>query len=496
MAISSAVSASAVARVVGIKTEYKNLGVGGVTFLPQRLAIVGQGASSVAYPTTKKQVTSALEAAQNYGFGSPVHLACLQLLPVNGDGVSVPVTVYPLEDDGSGVASTGDIEPSGTQTEVAAYFVEISGIRSQSFVISPGDAIADICTAIAAAINAVLEMPVVATAGSTDVDIAAKWKGESGNDLSIKVVGSESAGTTFAVTQPTGGLVNPSVDSALAQMGEVWESMILNLLNVSDTAALDAYSDFGEGRWGALTKKPLMAFSGSTEVDRATAVTLPDSRKADRVNVQLMCPGSPDLPFVAAAGQLTRIITIANDNPPKDYGSQKAKYIEPGLDGEQWDYAAKDAAVKAGCSTVDVKDGVVSLSDTVTFYHPQGDPLPAYRYVCDIVKLQNVIFNLNLIFDNPEWDGAPLIPDDQPTINPDAKKPKTAKAAVAALVDGLGQNAIISDPDYTKERIQAAINPQNPKRLDIMVPVKLSGNANIISIDLNFGFYFDEQPLV
>lgn len=496
MAISSAVSASAVARVVGIKTEYKNMNLGGITFLPQRLAIVGQGATAVDYSTDKLQVTSALEAAQTYGFGSPIHLACLQLLPVNGDGVSVPVTVYPLEDGNSAVAAAGDIEPTGTPTEAAEYYVEISGIKSQKFVIPVGQAVADTCTQIAAAINAVLEMPVVATAGATDVDVEAKWAGISGNDLTITVVGSTTAGTTFGVTQPVGGLVNPSVDDALTQMGDVWESMVLNLLNVSDTDALDAYSDFGEGRWGALTKKPLMVFSGSNEADRATACTLPDSRSSDRVNVQLIAPGSPDLPLVVAAGELVKIINTANDNPPRDYGSQRAKYIDPGTDAQQWDYPKRDAAVKAGASTSIVRDGQVTLQDTVTFYHPQGDPLPAYRYVCDIVKLQNVIFNLNLIFDSPTWDGAPLVPDSQPTVNPEAKKPKTARAAVAAMIDGLAENAIISDPEYSKAHTQAVINAQNPKRLDIMVPVKLSGNANIISIDLNFGFYFDEQPLV
>ncbi len=117
MAISSAVDASAVARVVGIKTIFRDLRGGGILFLPQRLAVVGQGSSASTYDTTKRQVTSATEAATLYGFGSPIHLAVLQLLPVNGDGVgTIPVTVYPLEDDGSGVASAG-ISPRAEQLQ-------------------------------------------------------------------------------------------------------------------------------------------------------------------------------------------------------------------------------------------------------------------------------------------------------------------------------------------------------------------------------------------
>ncbi len=497
MAISSAVDASAVARVVGIKTIFKDLRGGGVLFLPQRIAVVGQGNSAAVYDTTKRQVTSATEAATLYGFGSPIHLAVRQLLPTNGDGVgTIPVTIYPLEDDGSGVAASGDITPSGSQTEAAAYLVRVNNIDSEQFVISPGDTVADVTAAATAAINAVLEMPIIATDGTTKVDIASKWKGASANDLVIEVIGSTTAGTSFAITQPTGGLVNPDVDDALNQVGNVWESMFLNCLDIADTATLGKFSVFGEGRWGALTRKPMVAFTGNTATTVNDATTVSDTRKTDRTNSQLVAPGSNDLPFVVAARQLARIAPVANNNPPQDYGSQDATNLVPGADGVQWTYADRDQAVKKGSSTVEVKDGVVNVSDVVTFYHPSGDPIPAYRYVCDIVKLQNIIFNLDLIFATKEWDGAPLIPDDQPTVNRSAKKPKSAVAAVSALLDSLGLNAIISDPETAKANTLAAINDQNPKRLDVTTTVQLSGNTNIISVDLNFGFFFGTTPTV
>ena len=104
------VDASAVARVVGVETIFKNLRGGSIVFLPQRIAVVGQGNTLASYSTDKAQLTSAFAVGSAYGFGSPLHLAALQLLPVNGDGVgTIPVTFYPLEDDGSGIASAGDI---------------------------------------------------------------------------------------------------------------------------------------------------------------------------------------------------------------------------------------------------------------------------------------------------------------------------------------------------------------------------------------------------
>jgi phage tail sheath gpL-like len=498
MGLSSAVDQSAVARVLGIKTTFKDLRAGNILFLPQRIAVIGQGASASTYSTDKTQYTSAFDVGSAYGFGSPLHLAAKQLFPENGDGVgTIPVTFYPLLDDGAGVAAAGDITPSGAATGSATYRLLVNNIPSEQFSVASGDTVADICDAITAAIVATLDLPILATDNTTDVGVTAKWGGLSGNALYLEIVATseDNSGVTFAFTQPTGGAADPDISTATDQVGNVWETMILNCFDKTNTAALDDLSTFGEGRWGALVRKPFVAFMGNTDADVNTAIAVPDARKTDRVNSQLVSPGSNDLPLVVAARQLARIAVRANNNPPFDYGSLPATGLTPGADGDQWTYPERDQAVKGGGSTIEVKDGVVNLADVITFYHPSGDPIPAYRYVVDIVKLQNIIFNLDLIFATAEWDGAPLIPDDQPTINRDAKKPRMAVAAVSAMLDSLALNAIISDAETAKANTQAAINDQNPKRLDLVTVVQLSGNTNVKSIDLDFGFYFGTTPL-
>jgi len=499
MALSSAVPASAIARVLGIETIFKDLRAGGILLLPQRVAVVGQGSTASTFSTTKAQVTSALAVGQTYGFGSPLHLAALQLLPSNGDGVgTIPVTVYPLVDDGSGVVSTGDIAPTGTVTKAGSFTIRVNEIDSATFVISLGDSLSDITAAMAAAVAAVLDLPITSVAAVTPdrIDTTSKWKGVSANDIFMEVIGPTDTGITFAVTQHTGGLVNPNIDAALAQVGDIWETMFLNCLEIGDSVTLGKYDVFGEGRWGALVRKPTVVFTGNLALTPALAIVVPDARKTDRTNSQLVSPGSIELPFVVASRQLARIVKVANNNPPQDYGSQDATGLVPGADGDQWDFLERDVAIKGGSSSIQVKDGVVNVSDTVTFFHPTGDPTPAYRYVVDIVKLQNIIFNLDLIFATPEWDGAPLIPDNQPTTNRSARKPKSAVAAVSAMLDSLGLNAIISDPETAKANTFAEIDSGNPKRLNLTTTVQLSGNTNIISVSLNFGFFFGTPTVV
>ncbi len=584
------IDASAVARVLGIETQFEDLRAGGVLFLPQRICIVAQGASDAVYSSTKYQITSAAQAGARYGYGSPIHLAAKQFFPADGNGVgTIPVTVYPLSDHDSGVAAAGNITPSGSQTKAAQYRVAVSNILSELFVIPVGASVTTICRLIGEAVAATLDLPVtrsytygsisaaeksggnagdgtctslsatgvakpgdhrlictsavtnggvwsltdpdgiVVTTGltmtpgsggatvlsggglqftltdgtddfevgdefvisvpATNVVLTSKWKGVSANDIYIEVLG-EDYGTAFAVTQPTGGLANPDVSEALEQIGDVWETLFLNALNVSDTTALDAFADLGEARWGELVRKPFLAFCGNTEVEVEDATAVCSTRRDDRVNVQLVAPGSTDLPFVVAARQLAMIARVANNNPPKNYARQRATGLTPGADSEQWDAAERDQAVKLGSSTIEVKDGVVNISDVVTFYRPSGDPTPAYRFVVDIVKVWQVLFNLALIFEAEEWASAPLIPNDQPTVNPAVRKPKDAVAAVHAMHDSLALNAIISDPDFAKANTSSAIDSQNPKRLNVSTTYKISGNTNIVNVTNKFGFYY------
>jgi phage tail sheath gpL-like len=489
------VDVSAVARVLGITTEYKDLRGSSVVFLPQAIAIIGQGATASTYASTPFQSSSASEVGTAVGFGSPLHLAAKKLFPTNGDGIgTIPATFYPLQQNGSGVASAGNIAPTGTATGTAEIRVYVGEVRSEAIVIASGTLVAATCTAIHNGVSAILDMPVTSVATATQAQFTSKWKGASANDIKIRIEGSV-PGVTFAITQPVNGAANPDVDAALSQITTRWETLVLNCLEPADTATLEKIRVHGEGRWGTLERKPYVAFTGRVASAVPAAGAESDARKADRINSFLVAPGSTELPFVVAARQLARIAKRSNNDPAYDYGAQRADTLLPGADGVQWTYAKRDEAVKKGCSTIEVKDGVINLSDVVTMYHPTGDSLPAYRHVVDVVKLQNVIFNLELIFATEQWNGAPLIPDGDATTNSNARTPSMAVAAVNTRLDALGLAAIISDPKSAKASTRAWIDSQNPKRLNVETTVQLSGNTNIVSVNLNFGFYFGAAQL-
>jgi phage tail sheath gpL-like len=363
-----------------------------------------------------------------------------------------------------------------------------------------------ISTTITMGVNSEAGLGFTLTDGTEDFDIddtftinvpaltvtgVSKWKGASANGIEMEVVDTLEE-LTFTITQPTGGATNPTVDAALAQIGNTWTTMLLNALEIADTTALAAIALWGEGRWDTTVYKPAICFTGVTDATVAAATTISAARTTDRVNSQLVEPGSLDLPFRAAARELVEIIKQADEDPASGPAKRSCLGLRPGTDAQQWTDTQRDVALKAGSSTIEVVSSIVKLSDTVTMYAPSGQTNPAYRYVVDITKLQNIIKRFVDEFDSEEWAEKALVPDIQKVRNPNAKKPSMVVAAARKIIDECGLDALISAPETVKANTVGAIDSQNPKRWNLTVPVLLSGNTNIGDIDLQFGFYVDQ----
>ena len=233
-----------------------------------------------------------------------------------------------------------------------------------------------------------------------------------------------------------------------------------------------------------------MSFVGQTAAAEQDATAISSQRKFDLVNAQIPAPGSEELPFVVAARGVARIAVVANENPPLPYAGQKLNGIRPGALTLQWDHETRDAALKGGCSTVELVNDTLELSQVVTFYAPPGETPPGFRFVRDIVKLQNILFNLGLIFEGPSWKPSILIPNEQESRNPRARRPRNAVTDVRALFDVLGLDAILSDLETAKEGVSADISGTNPNFLVLdLADALLSGGTDVVGIDLKFGYF-------
>jgi phage tail sheath gpL-like len=481
---------SAISRVTGVNVEYRNFNSGNGGFLPQRLALFGVGNSDAVYPIEKYETTgTADEVAKRYGYGSPLHLAARQLFPTGGGGATFPVTIYPLTPSAQAAAAEGAISLDGTPSASGSGVVRIGGMEAE-FPIAKTATADEILAAVKTAINTKLEMPVIA--GDIDdgeLAVTAKWKGETGNEIVIKV-STIVDGLNFGITDMNGGALDPDVAPALAAIGQIWETFILSCFTWKKISRLDQYELFCEGRWGEFEKKPCVVAHGCVD-DYATRTAITDLREYDYANFLIPNTGSDELSFVIAArGLVNDIMTNANSNPPLGY-SGRLTGLAAGPDEAQENYQTRNNAVAKGAST-NIKTGsVAELNDIITFYHPKSEAIPSRRYVVDLVKLMNIVFNVRMILEADEKKGAPLVSDATPTTNPRAIQPKTVKAELMNLANSISREAIMQEPEFTKENLTVKIDSYNPKRLNVRYPCKLSGNVEVTSADIYFGFYLE-----
>lgn len=482
-------ASSAISRVTGVDVAYKNFNVGAVAMLPQRLAIIGQGNDTSSYSLDKYECEgSASEIGDKYGYGSPLHLVALQLFPTIGKTATFPVTIYPVVKAESAVAAVGSLEITGTAIASGSGIIRIGGIEAP-FSIKKGEAAAAVITAAINAINSVLNMPVITGSVATGIiPITAKWSGAVGNQIKMTVT-ADIPGIVFGVTDLTGGVGTLNVLTSLSSIATVWETFVLSCGDYTDDAMLDNYFLWCEGRWGAFEKKPALVAHGCTD-DYATRTAVTDSRKTDFANFLIVSVGSDELPFsIAAKGLLSDIMTTADSNPAQGYKGLLSG-LASGTDSAQEGYLVRNNSVTKGSST-NIKNGsVAELNDIVTMYHPESEgKYPSRRYVVDMVKLMNVVYNVRLIMESDELKAAPLVSDETITSNPSAVQPKTIKTSFANLADSLADKAIIQDTEFTKENLFVEIDSENPKRLNTRFPIKLSGNVEVTSNEIFFGFY-------
>ncbi len=180
--ISTAVGLERLSRVSGYEIN-KGFFTNETPNLPQIIAIFGEAntANQSGLTTTKKEVTSAKEAAQLYGYGSPIHQMMRILRPLSGDGVGgIPTVVFPQISSESATETEREWTVTGTATANATHKVIVNGrdgldFQFYDFNVVVGDTATVVAGKIKDAINGVLSAPCSANNTAGVVTITSKW---------------------------------------------------------------------------------------------------------------------------------------------------------------------------------------------------------------------------------------------------------------------------------------------------------------------------------
>lgn len=507
--ISDAVGSERVSRVVGYKLTTGNFQ--NVTpNLPQRIAIIGEANSANQDTITNqpREITSAQQAGEIYGFGSPIHMMMRILRPISGDGVGgIPTVVYPQLQEEDAEARTLTITVVGTASANATHTVVIGGRRgvdgqSYNYSVNKLDTATVVAGKIRDAINGVLGSPFTANSSSGVVTITSKCRSEVVNFIGVSVDSNDvAAGMTYTVLETNAGvgLNVTAVTDSLNMFGENWNTIVVNGYN-DNTDVIEALQDFNgvpdpinpTGRFQGIVMKPFIAFTGNYESDVAVSISTYEDYR-DEVTIALCTvPNTPAAPFEGAANYAAVWARIAQDNPNLDIAGKFLPDMPVPLSGDISDFGSynnRDLAAKNGISTVTLESGRYRVQDFVTTFHPAGDLTPQFRYVRNLNLDFNVRFGYYLLEQTNVVDHSLANDNDTVTAN-NVIKPKQWKGILFNYADDLSRRNLIVDPAFMKDSILVGLSTTNPDRLETFFRYKRSGFVRIASTTAEAGFNF------
>lgn len=325
-----------------------------------------------------------------------------------------------------------------------------------------------------------------------------KWTGGTSASLITSInINGNSVGITYALTTVTAGAGTPDISGALTQFGDNWYPTVINSYGI---ATLDILEDFNgipdnqtpTGRYVGDIFKPLMAFFGSTisVIDDLIAITDAAARIDQVTNVLCPAPNSAGFPWEAAANAALLFCRVMQDTPHLDINPLSYPDMPIPLTntiGGMSDYNNRDELVKKGCSTVILKNGAYQIQDFVTTYHPEGEVPLQFSYARNLNLDWNVKFGYAALEEVNVKDHV-LIQDDQITDVSKAIKPKEWKAIIFDYFDTLAQNALLKDPQFSKDSLVVVIDTDNPNRFNSKFNYKRTGISRIQSTTATVGF--------
>ena len=508
MAIETSLDTAALASATAVSFKQKKLNNSAV-YRPEKVVVIGQ-AQTGKTPTMNKPILASGNAddiGELFGYGSPLHRMACKLFPRNGNGCKVDTYFMAVAAPGTSAAEVKNA--TVTATSVSKSFNGYVKVRDLPF-----EAAADIAGKIATryqknpaqaprgldlnsyetkyipftlikgmtalqAANAIVDVlleetnlpftPSVVTADSTTkIVLTAKWAGaDSAFEVEFvneddEAITSADTGISFTVTRATQGAGTGTIPDAALDKLDTEFGVTRVISQYGSTTVLDKLQTKFDSFRDPLIAQFVICYSSleapeSSGVpgtyDKEALITLGTARRNDMVNVQIY----------------------------GDYG-----------DLRRLEYNERNQLLKAGISNLVKKaDGSYTLWDLVTFYHPQGQALPLYRYDRDITVIANCGYDImNDFRDSEEWKSIILVAEGDITTNPAARTLNDIKAEVNRRIGLLGKAGFIADYKKAQKETEIEIDSTNPNRVNINPHWDITGVGRIFDIKNFVGFYF------
>lgn len=474
-------------RIPGVYIEFDN-SLAGNASVNFKVLVFGQRLVSGSVAAGVPTLVTNSEAAETY-FGRGSMLA-EQIKALKAANQFIETWAIAIDEDGAGVAATGTITATGSATANGTLQLYVAG-KKISVAVNNADTQDAIATAIAAAITADTTLPVSAVVNGVtlnQVDLTARWKGETGNDIDVRVnyYGEQlPAGIAVAIVDLAGGTTNPDIAPAIAAMGDEWFNWIV--MPYTDATNLTALETELDERWGPLRQIGARAFAAYRGTLAASG-TFGNGRN----NPHVTCMPTniiPTPPYIFAAVNAVIGAASLSIDPARPLQTLKLPGVLPPDIATRWTNSERNTLLYDGMATYTVNaDGSVQIERQITMYQKNAAGIADDSYL-DIntpETLERIRFSQRALF-GLKYPRHKLASDDTRTGAGDpVMKPKIAKAELLGLYAQMEEDGWVQDYEGYKATLIVEIDTNDPTRLNVQDSPQLVGQYRVHAQQVQF----------
>ena len=334
------------------------------------LAIGTMLSGGTASANTPVIVSSRSQAKNLFGDGSELDYLIAKILK---NSRFVPITVLPVGEDGAGVQAEGTITVSGSCTNSGSVYIYVAGRRIVTSILE-GDTASEIATKIVAAIteyDAEETLPatfVVNGVTPEQIDMTARGKGESGNDIDIRenfTNGDLAAeGVTLAIVAMNAGANNPSLTTPLTHVEPIKYEVLVSTLY--DTTSMSGIEDFCHSRWDAMSAEEGVCIFSATDT-KDNLATKGNARNS-QYNILVGQENYVDMPLEIAGAVAGQVAKSVQNDPALPFQHLKLEGITGGKPADVLTEDEKNYLLKNAISTLYEGTSGVYIQRLITTY--------------------------------------------------------------------------------------------------------------------------------
>lgn len=308
------------------------------------------------------------------------------------NGGSLPIYLLGVADNAAGNAASGKFTVSGSPTQSGTLNLYVAG---QRFTVGAqlGATASNIASDIATVLNA--SRYVTASANAGDVTLTCRWKGETGNDITLRLNHNDREftppGLTIGINIMAGGTGNPDISPALtAAPGKQLTEVVMPYSDSANLQALEAWLSSQRDLPGSFDAHAITAIRGTV----GQTLNWADSRNHEMAHTIDAVGPSPSWEHAAATGAVVEnhVAGYKGGDPAVPFTGLDLNGLVSPANVEQRSSDENNLLLNAGISTVRSKpDGSLEVSRMVTnrTKNDAGIATPAYRNLNRVKILQH-----------------------------------------------------------------------------------------------------------